>query len=144
MRRFRKNGGSAVNSRFETVKATLDAERAKPYVYGRSDCFMLGIAMIDALSGSKLRAKYEGCYSTLLGAQRALRRRKHKTLADLFQKHLGEPVAPALAQLGDLVILRLADGEHVGICLGARFITKTERGCTLHSLPDCITAFRIG
>jgi hypothetical protein len=139
---FPKNGGSAVGDRFPIVEATLRGELAKPYVYGRSDCFMLGIAMIDALSGSDLRSKYEGCYTTLLGAQLALRRRRHKTLSDLFAKHL-EPIAPAMAQMGDLVILRLPDGEHVGICLGARFVTKGERGRSLLSLSDCIAAFRI-
>lgn len=116
---------------------------AKPYDYGRADCFLLGIAMIDALTGSDLRSRYEGAYSTLLGAQRALRRRGHETLADLFATHL-EPVAPAMAQLGDLAILRLADGEHVGICVGSRFVTKTEQGRSYHTLADCSAAFRIG
>lgn len=129
--------------RFATVDATLRAELAKPYAYGRGDCFFLGIAMIDALTGSDLRSTYDRAYSTLLGAQRALRRRGHKALADLFAKHL-EPIAPAMAQLGDLVILSLADGDHVGICLGARFVTKTERGREFHPLDACSAAFRIG
>lgn len=130
-------------NRFQVVEATLRAELAKPYAYGRSDCFMLGIAMIDALTGSDLRSIYDGCYSTLSGAQRALRRRGHKTLVTFFAAHL-EPVAPATAQIGDVVVIRLSDGEHVGICLGVRFVTKTEHGRSSHTLGDCIAAFRVG
>ncbi|PLU11878.1 hypothetical protein BMJ30_28640, partial [Sinorhizobium medicae] len=43
------------------------------------------------------------------------------------------------------VILHLADGaEHVGVCLGARFVTKTERGRSDHGLADVIAAFHLG
>jgi hypothetical protein len=133
-----------VASRFDTVARTLKAELAKPYVYGEADCFFLGCRMADALMpGLDLVAKYSGSYTTLLGAQRALRRRKCTSLVELFARHL-EPCAPAEARLGDLVIIHVKGAEHVGICLGTRFATKTERGRTDFELADCIAAFRLG
>lgn len=131
--------------RFETVRDTLAAELAKPYTYGDSDCFFLGCQMADALDPKLgLVEKYHGSYSSLRGAQTALRRRKCKSIAELFARDL-EPCGPAEARLGDLVILHLEDGaEHVGICLGARFVTKTEQGRSDHTLFDCIAAFRCG
>ncbi|MCT7665658.1 DUF6950 family protein [Shinella kummerowiae] len=136
-------------NRFRKVEATLTAELAKPYDYGtpeRSDCFFMGLAMIDALEGSALVKKYAGAYKTLAGAQRALRKRKHASLTAFFTKELvREPVGGAAARFGDLVILRLEDGaEHVGICVGTRFTTKTPAGRRDCALADVVAAFHIG
>lgn len=131
-------------NRFRVVEATLNAELSIPYAYCSADCFHLGCSMIDALTGSRLVAKYAGCYRTLPGAQRALRRRGHKSLVTLLAKHLPQ-IPPAEARIGDVVVLLLADGaEHCGICLGGRFVTKTETGRSDHLLSDCIAAFRVG
>ncbi len=133
-------------NRFRIVEATLARELAKPYDYGSADCFMLGCAFVDTLTGSALADKYRSAYRTLAGAQRALRRRGHASLVSFFTAELGqEPKGGAEARLGDLVILRLSDGaEHVGVCLGVRFVTKTERGQSDHGLADVIAAFHLG
>ena len=133
-------------NRFRIVEATLARELAKPYAYGSADCFMLGCAFVDALTGPALADKYRGAYRTLAGAQRALRRRGHTSPVSFFAAELGQqPQGGAEARLGDLVILSLADGaEHVGVCLGARFVTKTERGRSDHGLADVIAAFDLG
>jgi len=103
-----------------------------------SDCFFVGCRTADALDPKLLLVeKYVGSYSTLAGAQRALRRRKCKSLAELFARHL-TPCAPAQAQLGDLVIINMGDGDHVG----AQFITKTVSGPSFHGLSECTAAFR--
>lgn len=130
-------------NRFEIVEATLTAELAKPYEYGIADCFFLGIAMIDALSGSDHRKTFGKAYRTLPGAQRALRRKGHTSLVTLFET-IVERCAPAQARLGDIVILQIGSHEHVGICLGTRFVTKTDAGKSYHPLSDCIAAFRAG
>jgi hypothetical protein len=136
-------------NRFRIVEATLARELANPYVYGdpkQSDCFMMGCALVDALEGTQLAKKYAGAYKTLPGAQRALRKRGFKSLIDFWTVELGRPpVGAAEAHFGDLVILRLADGaEHVGICVGTRFTTKTETGRQDHGLSDVVAAFHIG
>ncbi|PSS59844.1 hypothetical protein C6558_36080 [Ensifer sp. NM-2] len=133
-------------NRFRIVEATLTRELSTPYAYGPADCFHLGCAMADALHGTSLVEKFHGAYRTLSGAQRALRRRGFSSLVDFFAAELGqEPAGGASARFGDLVILRLADGaEHVGICLGLRFITKTERGRSDHGLSDVIATFHLG
>ncbi|TPL49082.1 hypothetical protein FJ937_16485 [Mesorhizobium sp. B2-4-4] len=131
-------------NRFQIIDATLKAEFAKPYVEGESDCFFLGCQMVDALDPRLGLVKlYWRAYTTLPGAQKALRKRGHKSLADLYATHL-KACAPAEAQLGDVVILQLADGQHVGICLGMRFVTKTRAGRSYHSVADCVAAFETG
>lgn len=136
-------------NRFRKVEATLTAELAKPYDYGtpeRSDCFMMGCALVDALEGTDIARKYEGSYSTLAGAQKALRKRGHKTLVSFFTAELRrDPVGGAEARFGDIVILRLSDGaEHVGVCIGTRFVTKTPDGRRDYPLADVVAAFHIG
>jgi len=133
-------------SRFRVVEATLAAELAKPYAYGTADCFFLGCAMIDALTGAETAKKYLGSYRTLAGAQKALRKRKHKSLVTFFAAELDQqPKGAAEARMGDLVILRLDDGaEHVGICLGLRFVTKTPVGRQDFGLSEVTAAFHIG
>lgn len=131
-------------SRFEIVSATLSAELAAPYIDGAGDCFCMGCRVADALDPSLgLAALYVGRYTTLKGAHRALRREGCKCLADLFSRHLA-PCGPAEARLGDLVVMRFDSAEHVGICVGRRFVTKTERGRSDRDLGDVIAAFRVG
>lgn len=136
-------------NRFRVVEQVLAEELGKPYDYGnpeKSDCFFMGCAMIDALTGSKHVAKYAGTYDSLIGAQKALRRRKHKSLVTFFSSLLDqEPVGAAQARMGDIAVLLLPDGaEHVAICVGTRFITKTPNGRQDHDFTEVIAAFQIG
>lgn len=129
-------------TRFEIVAPVIEAELAKPYQYGIADCFFFGCRIADAFDPSREMVKtYSGSYRTLMGAQKALRKRGHESLVDLFALHLTR-CAAGEAQTGDIVILELADGEHVGVCVGARFITKTERGRSDHDLSAVKAAFR--
>lgn len=130
--------------RFAIVATTISAEFAKPYVYGASDCFFLGLRMADALDPSlDLVVRYSDTYSTLLGANKALRKRGFSSLADLFGSHL-ETCGAAEARTGDIVILQLGKMQHVGICLANRFVTKTDAGRSDHLIGDVVAAFRAG
>lgn len=129
-------------TRFEIAQPVIEAELAKPYQYGVADCFFFGCRVADAFDPSrKMVETYSGSYRTLMGAQKALRKRGYKSLAHLFAEHL-RLCAASEAQFGDIAILQLADGEHVGLCVGASFITKTERGRSLHDLSAVKAAFR--
>lgn len=133
-----------MESRFDIVSRIVAQEMAKPYVPGVSDCFFFGIRVVDALDERLgLERKYAGAYKTIPGAQRALRRRGHTSLVGLFEAHL-ETIGPAQARVGDIGIILLADGEHVGINAGQKFLTKTDRGQSFHDLGSVIAAFRVG
>jgi len=134
--------GTTVKTRFEIASAVIKSELKKPYEYGKSDCFFLGCQIADAFEPSReMVKKYVGSYTTLLGAQRALKKRKFKSLSDLFGKHL-DSCAPAAAQYGDIVILSLEGIEHVAICVGDLFLTRTENGREFHPLNRVSAAFR--
>lgn len=133
-----------MSDRFEIISRLISDEMAKPYVPGKSDCFFFGIRVADALDATlELEKTYAGAYRTLAGAQRALRRRGHASLVGLFAGHL--PACPAAqARPGDIGIILLEDGEHVGVCVGEKFVTKTDRGQSLHPINRVIGAFRAG
>lgn len=133
-------------NRFRIVETVLKVELAKPYAYGQSDCLFMGLAMADALHGSILSEKYRGKYKTLRGAQKFIRKIGHTSLVDAFAAELDqEPKGGAEARLGDIAILLLEDGaEHVAICIGTRFVTKTEYGRQDYDLSKVIAAFHIG
>lgn len=132
----------------------LTEELAKPYEEGSADCFMLGCRTADALNPALgLVKRYGGRYTTLAGAQRALRREGCRSLVELFARHLPQ-IAPARAQTGDLIIVstpalsvagkpvRMA--EHVAVCFYQRLVSKTERGRTDFGLEAAIAAFATG
>lgn len=130
-------------SRYETVAPVIEREMAKPYRYGTADCFFFGCRVADALDKKlKLASTYRGSYTTLFGAQKALRKHGFTSLSELFTAHL-EPCAAGQARLGDIAILQLGDGEHVGVCVGAKFLTKTERGQSFHDLSAVKAAFHV-
>lgn len=131
-----------VKTRFEIAQPVIEAELAKPYAYGTADCFFFGCQVADAFEPARQMVQsYSASYKTLSGAQRALRRRGFISLTQLFEKHL-DPCAPGEAQFGDLAVLQINLAEHVGVCVGAKFITKTERGRSLHDLSAVKAAFR--
>lgn len=132
-------------SRFEIVSAVIEAEMAKPYSHWpHADCFFFGCRVADALDPSLgLENAYKGSYKTLRGAQVALRRRGWKSLVELFSAHL-EVIAPATARVGDIGVLQIGNAEHVAVCTGMRFITKTAKGRSFHDLAEVKAAFRVG
>lgn len=135
-------------SRFDAVCVTLEAELAKPYVYGTADCFFTGLAVIDALQGTNHTEAYSGRYTTLAGAQKALRTEGHKSLVTFFGGLLGS-CAPAQAYLGDIGIIALPVpkrkrlAEHVGVHDGRRFVVKTAEGKRSFEFAQAIAAFRV-
>jgi hypothetical protein len=129
-------------SRFEIAAPVIERELAKPYRYGEADCFFLGCRVADAFDKKRrMGPDHYRAYSSLFGAQKALRKRGYISLSDLFAARL-EPIAPAQCQFGDIGIILLSDGEHVGVCVGQGFVTKTEKGRSFHGLDEAIAAFR--
>jgi len=98
--------------------------------------------MADVFDPSRRMAeKYTGAYRTLRGAQKALVRLGYKSLPELLAAHL-EPCAPARARFGDLAVVNLPDGQHVAVCTGDSYLTKTPHGKSHHAVHEVIAAFR--
>lgn len=108
-----------------------EAECARPYEYGSGDCFMLGCRFADRLAGRSMENAFRRAYSTLTGAQRALRRRGYASLIAFFDDRFVR-IGPAQARPGDLGIAVMPENgraaEHVAVCLGREWGCKTATG----------------
>lgn len=132
-----------MTSRAATLRRVIDEEFAKPYVYGVSDCHILGCRVADALAGTELVKLSTGKYDSLAGAQVALKKAGYTSMTNFWEKHL-ERIPPATATIGDIVVIggNNPREHHVGVCLGPRFVSRNERGRTMHELDECVSAFR--
>lgn len=120
----------------------LKEARTRPYVYGVNDCFFLGLRQIDAIQGTAHEVAHRRTYSTLLGANRALRRRGHKTLVTYFAE-LVEPIAWGAARIGDLAIVEIDGAEHVALHGGLGWQSITEAGPARWDLARAKQAFGV-
>ena len=141
-------GAGGAMSRFKTVSGAMAGELAKPYEYGRADCFMMGCAIVDALQGTAYTSMYGGRYTTLAGAQKALRKEGCKSLATFFEVKIGlNPIPASFATIGDIAVLEVMHGgrlaEHVAIFIGTKFTTKTELGPASYGFEAVKACFKV-
>lgn len=87
--------------RNEALVKTQARFAGKPFRLGENDCVKLARFHLRMMGHRKLPST--GHYSTAAGAVRALRKTGHSTLAALMDALL-EPIAPAMALAGDLVM----------------------------------------
>ena len=123
------------------VLQTIQSELVKPYEYGVADCFMMACAVVDAVSGTNYSETYLGRYTSLIGAQKALRKEGHKSLVG-FWAELLEPISPSLAQYGDIAVVDINGVEHCAVCFGD-FISKEKTGQTRFALSAVKVAFKV-
>ena len=96
------------------LAAFLEPVRALPFAWGRHDCCTFAAGAVEAMTGEDAMAEFRGHYRTARGSVRALRRYGAGALEPTLTAKFGEPLPPALAQRGDVI---MADGA-LGISLG--------------------------
>lgn len=104
--------------RQRAVEATMERFRGKGFAFGSVDCARMAAFHLKQM-GHKVRLSRAGQYSTLVGAQAALKRLGYETLPDAMDGHGFERIAPAFALMGDIVTFA---SEHpigaLGIVIG--------------------------
>lgn len=98
----------------QRLDAYIAESRTTPFAYGRHDCCWFAGKAVEAMTGENPMHAFS--YRNRLGAERMIRRAG--TLDALVHRALGEPVHPAQAGRGDVVIADLELGATVGVCLG--------------------------
>lgn len=107
--------------------AYLAEASARPFDWGNANCCHLAAGWVAARTGVDPMA---GLPDT--PTERAARRliaTLGGTLADAWTRQLGrEPIAPAMAQVGDVVLLELEGRPVVGICNGTTAVAALDAG----------------
>lgn len=129
-------------TRLKDVRRIVDRELARPYVLGKSDCFFMGLAVIDTLTGSQHTEKHLWSYRTFSGAKRALRKVGCETLTEFFDERLAK-IETMRCEPGDIVVVNWDGYEHVAVCVGNRFVTKTADGPLMVTVDRVVSAFKV-
>lgn len=107
----------------QRLEECVDAARWRSFEYGAFDCCLFAADCVLAMTGTDCAAPFRG-YESKIAAYRLIA--EHGSLQGLLTSVLGEPVQPAFARRGDVVIAEIAtiegDAESVGICLGANCV----------------------
>lgn len=94
----------------ERLQLYLNRVSEEHFEWGEHDCGLFINGSIKAITGHDFIGDLRGTYSTKLEAATVLRDQGFATLEGALRATLGEPVHPALAGRGDVVMLSKACG----------------------------------
>lgn len=127
------------------LAAEMDRQRRVPFQWGAHDCSTgLALAAVEAITGADLRGTWGG-YTTAKGAYRAIHKAGFDTLGDLAAS-LFEEIHPAMAQVGDLGLIRTDGelGEGLAVFDRSGLIILTDEGQGHLPRANAVRAFRVG
>ena len=101
----------------------IEANRDRPFEWGRCDCNTFALEAMDAAFGTGLAEKIRGHYSTPLGAVRYRRRSAWKSFIAFIEEAGFIEAKKGFEQTGDLLIVADPKWEMVHICLGNRAVS---------------------
>lgn len=125
----------------------IEASRAQPFQWGQHDCAIWAMSVRLNLRGRDVKPDWFGKYKTAKGAARHMLRMDAKNLEEAGRITLGAPIAPLLAQRGDIVLTHDPDApsdwpEVFGVCLGRDVAVVTADGLATHPLMAARLAWR--
>lgn len=113
---------------------------ARSHEYGAWDCCLVGAEAVRVQTGDDHGEPYQGTYST---AQGALRRMKEvdgvETVEALATKKLGEPVHPAYARPGDIVLHE----DRLGVFFNGVGLFAGDNGWVRVPRSELVRAWRV-
>lgn len=125
----------------ELLADELRAADARPFSFGVHDCCAFAARVVAAMTGRDLMAQFPA-YDSDEGAQAILM--AHGGMAGIWTHCLGEPIAVAYAQRGDVVMMPTERGDAAGICLGSQAAFAAPVGVACHALQQVTKAWRVG
>lgn len=127
------------------LQTFLDYARTREFAWGDFDCCQFAGLAVEAQTGSNPIADARGRYGTAVGAQRVLRNSFGGSLRSGWTQVLGEPIPPALAQRGDVVLVEVDGVEAIGVVdlTGERVAVLTLDGLEYVTLSAALAAWRV-
>lgn len=117
-----------------------EAER-KPFVWGEHDCCLFAAAVVQELTGVDRAIGLRGTYDTAAKAKRVLKKRGG--VRQIATDALGAPIAPLMAQRGDVVLISTNHGEALGVCTGLVCVAPGDDGLVRIPITAAIAAWRV-
>lgn len=118
------------------------ARRSQPFEWGGNDCFLFAMDCAQEITGEDPCPHLRGLHASALQASRELRKRGG--MAAVATSVFGEPVAPLMANVGDVVLVDMDGREAFGICNGTSVIGPGPKGLASCGMGFAKAAWRVG
>jgi hypothetical protein len=116
------------------------ARASMPFSWGSNDCCTFAAAAVEAITGTDLMALVAP-YETELAAARLIK--DGGGLQQIAASLLGQPVAPNMAAVGDVVLFINEGREMLGICNGVNVMAPGESGMVALGMDAAVAAWKI-
>lgn len=112
----------------ERLNDVLAKHQAMPGEWGKSDCWIMAMDAIEAVSGERIYPKLQ-TYSTEAEGYKVFRKAGYKlTVEEALADALGEPIAPVLAHRGDVGVIERDGRVSCGVFTSIGFAVRTIYG----------------
>ena len=127
------------------LQEVIEAATGRPFSWGEWDCGQFVGGCVEAVTGSNPMDAYAGGWDTETGMLRALAAGYGGSLEAFWTAQFGDPVAPAFAGRGDVVLVQLEDVTASGVVdlSGERVACLSLDGLEFVPLSAAVTAWRI-
>ena len=105
----------------DRLQTYLDRVRDDPFKWGEHDCVLFANGAVQTITGHDFVSEVAGTYGSLREAAQWLRSNGHTSLVDAVCSKLGEPIHPAQAGRGDIVMRRTGNGNALGVAVSHGF-----------------------
>lgn len=125
----------------ERLAAYVERVTFEPFAWGLQDCALFAAGAVEAETGVHLCPELRD----YKGVREALRKlREVGGVRGLAERALGEPIAPSLAQVGDVVLMTTGKRDALAICNGQTAIGVDASGVVAVPMTQARAAWRIG
>lgn len=102
--------------------------QAMPGKWGTSDCWIMTMDAIEAVAGERILTHLQA-YASEADGYKVFRKAGYKlTVEEALADALGEPLAPVLAQRGDVGVIERDGGVSCGVFTSIGFAVRTIYG----------------
>jgi len=126
----------------ERWDALVRASTPMPFLWGVHDCCTFAADSVLALTGADPMRRLRGVYGGALSAAELLE--QLGGLSAAVSDALGSPLPPALAGVGDVLLVRNEGRDILAVCNGTTALAPGPRGLAVLAAPQVLAAWGVG
>ena len=123
------------------MEAFVRERMHQPFAWGSNDCAIFASDCVMAITGQDPAPAGLRRHRTAKQACRAIAR--HGGLGAIATQALGTPIAPSMAQTGDVVLISVGKRDALAICNGATALAPATGGLVAAPMAAAHMAWRV-
>lgn len=112
----------------ERLNDVVAKHQAMPGEWGKSDCWIMTMDAIEAVTGERILPHLQSYCSESEGYKVFRKAGFKETVEEALAESLGEPIAPVMAQRGDVGVIERGDRVSCGVFTSVGFAVRTIYG----------------